>query len=97
MMIWGGRGPVPQNTGGRYCAEPPPPLTVIEPNGDEVWTMGSVDEIRWKGGNLKNSDRLIIQYSRTGELPGSGLRRTCRHYRSVIRGKWTITPLFKAG
>jgi hypothetical protein len=67
MIIWGGRGPSSvDNTGGRYCAQPPPPLTVIEPNGGEVWAAGSVHEIKWEGGNLKNSDRLIIQYSRTG-------------------------------
>jgi hypothetical protein len=67
MIIWGGRGPSSvDNTGGRYCAQPPPPLTVIEPNGGEVWAAGSVHEIKWEGGNLKNSDRLIIQYSRAG-------------------------------
>jgi len=66
MIIWGGSGPSTQNTGGRYCAHPPPPLTVIEPNGGEVWSMGSVHEIKWEGGNLRNSDRLIIGYSRDG-------------------------------
>ena len=66
MIVWGDGGPSPQNTGGRHSAEPPPSLTVIEPNGGEVWSMGSVHEIKWKGGNLRNSDRLIIQYSRTG-------------------------------
>ena len=28
--------------------------------------MGSVHEIKWAGTNLTQSDRLIIQYSRTG-------------------------------
>ena len=67
------------NTGGRYCGGPyptpaptptptptTPPLRVIEPNGGEVWSMGSVQEIQWEGANLTNSDRLIIQYSRNG-------------------------------
>ena len=45
---------------------PPPPLSIIEPNGGEVWLMGSVHDIKWEGTNLTNSDRLIIQYSRDG-------------------------------
>ena len=45
---------------------PRPTLTIIEPNGGEVWLMKSSHEIKWKGTNLKDSDRLIIQYSRTG-------------------------------
>jgi hypothetical protein len=28
--------------------------------------MGSTQQIKWEGANLKQSDRLIIQYSRTG-------------------------------
>ena len=44
----------------------PPPLTIIQPNGGEVWLMGSVHEIKWEGTNLKHSDHLIIQYSRDG-------------------------------
>jgi hypothetical protein len=68
MIVWGrfGSGPLPLNTGGRYCAQPPPPpLTVIQPNGGEVWTAGSVHQIRWDG-HLSHSDHLIIQYSRDG-------------------------------
>jgi len=54
------------NTGGRYCAQPPqPPLTVIQPNGGEVWAAGSVQQIKWDR-NLKHTDHLIIQYSRDG-------------------------------
>jgi N-acetylneuraminic acid mutarotase len=45
---------------------PPPPLIITQPNGGEVWLMGSVHEITWEGANLTNSDRLIIQYSRDG-------------------------------
>jgi hypothetical protein len=65
MLVWGGGGTSYLNTGGRYCAQPQPPLTIIEPNGGEVWLMGSVHEIKWDA-NLKDSDRLIIQYSRDG-------------------------------
>jgi N-acetylneuraminic acid mutarotase len=70
MIVWGGSD---LNTGGRYCGgpyptppPPPPPLNIIQPNGGEVWLMGSVSEIKWEGANLKQSDRLIIQYSRDG-------------------------------
>src|SRR5436190_524990 len=64
MIVWGGHGPHQfLNTGGRYCGQS---LTVTQPNGGEVWLMGSVHEIKWEGANLKQSDRLIIQYSRTG-------------------------------
>jgi hypothetical protein len=63
MIVWGG-GP---NTGGRYCAQPPaPPFTIIQPNGGEVWLMGSVHQIKWEDTNLTQGDRLIIQYSRDG-------------------------------
>ena len=67
MIVWGGfdRSGI-TNTGGRYCGQYPPPLTIIQPNGGEVWLMGSVHEIKWNANNLKQSDRLIIQYSRTG-------------------------------
>jgi hypothetical protein len=66
MIVWGGSSGVPSNTGGRYCAQaPPPPLTVIQPNGGEVWAAGSVQQIRWNQ-HLAHSDHLIIQYSRDG-------------------------------
>jgi N-acetylneuraminic acid mutarotase len=66
MVVWGGYGGrfvSPLNTGGRYCAQPQPPLTIIQPNGGEVWLKASVHEIKWDA-NLTQSDRLIIQYSR---------------------------------
>ena len=57
----------PLNTGGRYCGQYlTPPLTIIQPNGGEVWLMGSVHDIKWESTNLKQSDRLIIRYSRDG-------------------------------
>jgi N-acetylneuraminic acid mutarotase len=66
MIVWGGGDfSADFNTGGRYCAQPPTPLTIIQPNGGEVWLVGSVQEINWDA-NLKQSDRLIIQYSRDG-------------------------------
>jgi hypothetical protein len=73
MIVWGGEGNGYLNTGGRYCAQrptpiptPPPPLTIIQPNGGEVWLMGSVHQIKWNSTNLKHSDHLILQYSRDG-------------------------------
>jgi hypothetical protein len=69
MVVWGGYGGrfvSALNTGGRYCGQYPPPLTIIQPNGGEVWLMGSVHQIKWDGNNLKDSDHLIIQYSRDG-------------------------------
>ena len=44
----------------------PPPLAIIQPNGGEVWLMGSVHEIKWDRTNMKHSDHLILQYSRDG-------------------------------
>jgi N-acetylneuraminic acid mutarotase len=67
MIVWGGYdGHSVLNSGGRYCGQYPPPLTIIQPNGGEVWLMGSVHEIKWDRTNLKRSDHLIIQYSRDG-------------------------------
>jgi hypothetical protein len=75
MIVWGGNGDVNGGgTGGRYCGQYPtptptptvPPLTIIQPNGGEVWLMGSVHDIKWDANNLTPSDRLIIQYSRDG-------------------------------
>ena len=68
MIVWGGDGDGGFiNTGGRYCAQPPqPPLTITQPNGGEVWLMGRAHDIKWEGAILQPSDRLIIQYSRTG-------------------------------
>jgi N-acetylneuraminic acid mutarotase len=67
MIVWGGSaGSNPLKTGGRYCGPPPPPLTIIQPNGGEVWPMGSVQQIKWEASNLTQSDSLIIQYSRDG-------------------------------
>ena len=67
MIVWGG-GDVffyAYNTGGRYCAQlHTPPLTITQPNGGDVWLMGSLHEIRWDSTSLKQSDHLIIQYSR---------------------------------
>jgi hypothetical protein len=70
------------NSGGRYCGgpyptpsptptptpttTPTPPLTIIQPNGGEVWAPGSIHHINWDTHNLKDSDHLIIQYSRDG-------------------------------
>src|SRR5206468_12339898 len=73
MIVWGGYNGNALNTGGRYCGGPYPtptptasPLNIIQPNGGEVWLMGSVNEIRWDSPDLTQSDRLIIQYSRDG-------------------------------
>ena len=80
MIVWSGLGiNFLTNTGGRYCGGPyptpsptvtptptAPPLRIIQPNGGEVWLMRNVQEIKWNGANLSNSDRVIIQYSRNG-------------------------------
>ena len=79
MIVWGGLAfSGTTNAGGRYCGQYPtpsptptptptaPPLTILEPNGGEVWLMGSVHEIKWDRTNMKHSDHLIIQYSRDG-------------------------------
>ena len=68
MIVWGGYDSHFNylNTGGRYCGQYPPPLTILEPNGGEVWLMGSVHEIKWDRTNMKHSDHLILQYSRDG-------------------------------
>jgi hypothetical protein len=69
MIVWGGQGGNGDrqflNTGGKYCVQYPPPLTIIQPNGGEVWAAGSVQQIRWNQ-HLAHSDHLIIQYSRDG-------------------------------
>jgi hypothetical protein len=82
MIVWGGFHaglPNRTNTGGRYCGGPyptpsptptptptAPPLTITQPNGGEVWLVGSVHEIKWERTNLKHSDHLTIHYSRDG-------------------------------
>src|SRR5262245_19245494 len=69
MIVWGGfvlNSNLGLNTGGSYCAQPPrPPITIIQPNGGEVWTAGSVHQITWDG-HLSHIDHLIIQYTRDG-------------------------------
>jgi len=87
MIVWGGfgSGPFLVNTGGRYCAQPPPPpLTVIQPNGGEVWLMGSVQQIKWDQ-NLKHTDHLIIQYSRDG---GASWFRIAQDIPAFTVGYW---------
>jgi N-acetylneuraminic acid mutarotase len=86
MIVWGGlsnSGVV--NTGGGYCAQPPPPpITIIQPNGGEVWAGGSFQQIRWDG-NLKHSDHLIIQYSRDG---GASWFRIAQDIPAFTVGYW---------
>ena len=85
MIVWGGSSGIPVNTGRRYCAQPPPPpLTVIQPNGGEVWTAGSVHQIKWEG-NLSHSDHLIIQYSRDG---GASWFRIAQDVPAFTFGYW---------
>ena len=83
MIVWGGRARAPFNTGGRYCA--PPPLTIIQPNGGEVWLMGSVHEIKWESTNMKHSDHLILQYSRDG---GASWFRIAQDIPAFTFGYW---------
>ena len=86
MIAWGGlSGSGAVNTGGRYCAQPPPPpITVIQPNGGEVWTAGSAHQIRWDR-NLRHSDHLIIQYSRDG---GANWFRIAQDVPAFTFGYW---------
>ena len=56
--------PTPTSTPTPTPTPTAPPLTIIQPNGGEVWLMGSVHEIKWDRTNLKHSDHLMIQYSR---------------------------------
>jgi N-acetylneuraminic acid mutarotase len=87
MIVWGGLSHLGGivNTGGRYCAQPPPPpLTVIQPNGGEVWAAGSTQQIRWDG-NLSHSDHLIIQYSRDG---GASWFRIAQDIPAFTAGYW---------
>jgi N-acetylneuraminic acid mutarotase len=79
MIVWGGGF----NTGGRYCA--PPPLTIIQPNGGEVWPAGSVHEIKWDSTNLKHTDHLILQYSRDG---GASWFRIAQDIPAFTFGYW---------
>jgi hypothetical protein len=89
MIVWGGQGGNGGNqfvnTGGRYCAPPAPsPITVIQPNGGELWAAGSVQLIKWHG-NLKHSDHLIIQYSRNG---GASWIRIAQGVPAFTSGYW---------
>jgi N-acetylneuraminic acid mutarotase len=86
MIVWGGvTSGNYVNTGGRYCAQPPlPPITVIQPNGGEVWAAGSAHQIRWNG-NLKHTDHLIIQYSRDG---GASWSRIAQDVPAFTSGYW---------
>jgi N-acetylneuraminic acid mutarotase len=87
MIVWGGTNDrTAFNNGGRYCGPPPPPpLTIIQPNGGEVWLMGSVHEIKWDKYNLKHSDHLIIQYSRDG---GASWFRIAQDVPAFTFGYW---------
>jgi N-acetylneuraminic acid mutarotase len=80
MIVWGGAGG--GRLGGRYCA--PPPITVIQPNGGEVWVAGSVRQIKWDQ-NLKHTDHLIIQYSRDG---GASWFRIAQDIPAFTVGYW---------
>ena len=85
MIVWGGSVGTPLNTGGRYCAQPPPPpLTIIQPNGGEVWAAGSVHQIKWDG-HIKHSDHLILQYSRDG---GASWFRIAQDVPAFTFGYW---------
>jgi hypothetical protein len=71
-------GPIPAEQ--RFANGPPTPtptppaspLTIIQPNGGEVWAAGSVHQIKWDR-NLRHSDHLIIQYSRDGGASWFGI------------------------
>ena len=60
-------------------------LSIIQPNGGEVWLMGSVHEIKWDSTNLEHSDHLIIQYSRDG---GASWFRIAQDIPAFTVGYW---------
>jgi N-acetylneuraminic acid mutarotase len=85
MIVWGGGGiNGGGNTGGRYCAQAPT-LTIIQPNGGEVWAGGSVQQIKWDSNKIKHSDHLILQYSRDG---GANWVRIARDIPAFAVGYW---------
>jgi N-acetylneuraminic acid mutarotase len=87
MIVWGGNaaGIGRTNTGARYCAKPPrPSITITQPSGGEVWTAGSVQQIRWHR-NLAHTDHLIIQYSRDG---GASWFRIAQDIPAFTFGYW---------
>jgi len=86
MIVWGGNTSGNfVNTGGRYCAQPSlPPITIIQPNGGEVWAGGSFQQIRWES-HLSHSDHLIIQYSRDG---GASWLRITQDIPAFAIGYW---------
>jgi hypothetical protein len=91
MIVWGGLANGVVRTGGRYCGQYPPPLTIIQPNGGEVWSMGSVQQIKWDRHNLKHSDHLIIQYSRDG---GASWFRIAQDIPAFTFGYWSQVDNF---
>jgi hypothetical protein len=61
------------------------PITIIQPNGGEVWLTGSVHQIKWESTNLKHSDHLILQYSRDG---GASWSRIAQDIPAFAFGYW---------
>ena len=89
MIVWGGHaGNYSFNTGGKYCGQS---LTIIQPNGGEVWAAGSVQQIKWDSTNLKHSDHLIIQYSRDG---GASWFRIAQDIPAFAFGYWWQVDTF---
>jgi len=86
MIVWGGDGNnfSRLNTGGRYCAQLPT-LTMLQPNGGEIWAAGSIQEITWDSTNMNRSDHLIIQYSRDG---GASWFRIAQDVPAFTFGYW---------
>jgi hypothetical protein len=44
----------------------PPTVTVVVPNGGEVWNIGEVDTIRWIATDNQSIDSITIEYSTDG-------------------------------
>ena len=86
MIVWGGDGNnfSRLNTGGRYCAQLPT-LTMLQPNGGEIWAAGSIQEITWDSTNMNRSDHLILQYSRDG---GASWFRIAQDVPAFTFGYW---------
>ncbi|MBI5566906.1 MAG: hypothetical protein HY870_18555 [Chloroflexi bacterium] len=98
VLAVGGGG----NGSGTCCAElftltpggvtptptPPPPasITVIAPNGGEVWRIGSTQTIQWTATSVTGNVRILL--SRDG---GASYKQIATHVSNTGAFQWTVT------